>query len=578
MLLRPLHCHRRVSNALKFTHLWSACRQSQVRRYASPASSSPDAQAASSRERSTFYVTTPIFYPNAAPHIGHLYTLVTADIIARHARLAEPDRPVFFLTGTDEHGLKIQRAAETRGMDPLSFCNEISETFRELARVANISYSRFIRTTDEDHRKAVQRLWRDLDNKGFIWKDVYKGYYSVTDECFYTREQVELRDGRYYALETGSVTELSEEENYMFSMSKLGERLGSFYLSEGHDSVVPDSHAFDVTTEVHLGLGDLSVSRPRSRLEWGIPVPDDCDHTIYVWVDALTNYLTATGYPWTETGKEDLARFWPPDVQVVGKDIVRFHAIYFPAMLKALGIQGAKKILVHPHWTVDRKKMSKSVGNVVDPFAVIHELGVDVVRFYLARVGGSYSSDHGTYWSDVQLQKHSGELRSLLGNLYSRTHSTAVMRRLEDYRGIREVTLDAISVDGPTCPWTFEVMNGLESLGSQVGEDLSDFKIKDALDRIVHQLNLVNRMLENVRPWDAATTTGDRAKAIALSSEALRICGVVLQPFIPGKAAELLDGLGVPADEREWRHSGWLAGSVGEYVSSMVLFPKVQKK
>lgn len=246
--------------------------------------------------------------------------------------------------------------------------------------------------------------------KGLIHKDVYKGYYSVTDECFYTREQVqEQPDGTFTSLETGSAVELSEEENYMFPLSELGDALSRLYRANtGRNAIIPLEKKEAVLHEVEAGLDDLSISRPVERLQWGIPVPDDPGHTIYVWIDALTNYLTATGYPWQ--GAERGA--WPPDVQVIGKDIVRyytlclfnpscahcharFHAIYLPAMLLALDIPTSKTLLVHGHWTVSRRKMSKSVGNVVDPFGIMAARGVDVVRFYLARVGGSFGSDHG---------------------------------------------------------------------------------------------------------------------------------------------------------------------------------------
>lgn len=435
--------------------------------------------------------------------------------------------------------------------------------------VANISYTRFIRTTDEDHRKAVQHLWNALVSKGMIKKDIYKGYYAVSDECFYTKSQVFLKDGRYHSIETGNLAELTQEENYTFPLSTLGKDLDSFYNSQGLQTIIPKEQHDSVVKEIQDGLGDLSISRPRSRIRWGIPVPSDPEHTIYVWVDALMNYLTATGYPWSGADITSGNLFWPPDVQVIGKDIVRFHAIYLPAILASLGIPTAKKILVHPHWTVERRKMSKSVGNVINPFQVMEEQGVDVVRFYLARVGGSFESDHD--WSDSQLNKHSGELRSVLGNLYSRTHSTAVMSRFPDY--VRQRTSILRSVEAGAS-WSHDIVYRLSALGSQVDRCLVKFEPGNALNKIVEQLNSVNAMLSEIQPWNKGMASEDGIKAIALSSEALRICGIVLQPFIPAKASELLDALGVPPGEREWRHSGWLEGSASDYESGKVLFPR----
>ncbi|VDC06148.1 unnamed protein product [Peniophora sp. CBMAI 1063] len=512
-------------------------------------------------EQKPFYVTTPIFYPNAAPHIGHLYTLVTADIIARHARLTKPDRPVYFLTGTDEHGLKIQNAARQRGLEPRALCDQLSATFREMADSANISYSRFIRTTDEDHYAAVKHLWQALAAKGLIRKAVYTGYYSVTDECFYTRDQVqEQPDGTFTSLETGSLVELSEEENYMFSLSHLGSALSELYRAKaGGSTIIPAEKQDAVLGEVEAGLEELSISRPVERLQWGIPVPDDPGHTIYVWIDALTNYLTATGYPWQGAERG----VWPPDVQVIGKDIVRFHAIYLPAMLLALNIPTAKSLLVHGHWTVSRRKMSKSVGNVVDPFTIMSARGVDVVRFYLARVGGSYGADHD--WSEEQLDKHAKELRTSIGNLFSRTHSDAVMSRLPDYLERRAAVLESMSNDT-------DVDGELRTLASDVDGHLSRLEIKLALEKVVAQLGKVNALLESTAPWSASTPDSVRARTIALSSETLRIAGIVLQPFMPTKANELLDALGVPAQERAWANAGWRKGSVGMW-KKVALFP-----
>jgi len=338
------------------------------------------------------------------PHIGHLYTLVTTDIFSRHARLARPDSVIGFLTGTDEHGLKIQRAAEAENLEPREFCDRISDRFRDLADKAGTSYTRFIRTSEKDHHYAVQHVWRILDSQGLIYKGSHKGWYSIPDECFYTDNQIERRKSPgstrngsdreiIVSKETGSVVEWTEEENYKFRLSRFRDFLLERYQSDPQVIYPPQQHA-NVLDLLSAPLEDLSVSRPRNRLHWGISVPNDPAHTIYVWFDALINYLTGAGYPW-DTEAQKSQSLWPPDLQVVGKDIIRFHTVYFPAMLQALNLPPPKRLLAHSHWTVNRRKMSKSIGNVVDPFQVMEDFGTDLVRYYLARVGGRFKDDVG---------------------------------------------------------------------------------------------------------------------------------------------------------------------------------------
>ena len=353
------------------------------------------------------YTTTPIFYVNASPHIGHLHSAVLADVFSRWAQwrhsgysditgvLSEGlgETKAVLATGTDEHGIKIQKVAEANNESPRELCDRVSQRFESLAEHAGVQYTRFIRTTDGDHVEAVNEFWKQLEKGGFIYKGTHEGWYSVSDEAFYTAAQIrpnEVDSSKMESIETGSAVEWSSEENYKFKLSAFQQPLLD-WLDANPDAVVPASRRDTLIAEITQGLSDLSVSRPRSRLHWGIPVPSDEHHTIYVWLDALTNYLTVSGYPW----KNEKMGCWPTDVQVIGKDIIRFHAIYFPAFLMALNLPLPKHTVAHGHWTMNKHKMSKSRGNVADPFKAIEKYGRDELRWFLCRVGGNLGSDAG---------------------------------------------------------------------------------------------------------------------------------------------------------------------------------------
>ncbi|KAH9002278.1 tRNA synthetases class I (M)-domain-containing protein [Lactarius hatsudake] len=527
-----------------------------------------------------YYLTTPIFYPNSVPHIGHLYTLVTTDILARHARLSRPDRTVSFLTGTDEHGLKIQKAAEAQNSKPLEFCDRISDRFRVLAGKADASYTRFIRTSEKDHHYAVQHVWHELDSKGLIYKGSHKGWYSISDECFYTDNQVEClgspgsstsrsSEDIVVSKETGSVVEWTEEVNYKFRLSNFRDFLLARYQSDPHAIHPPQQHA-NVLDMLSMPLEDLSVSRPRHRLHWGIAVPNDPAHTVYVWFDALINYLTGAGYPWNAE-KERIESCWPPDLQVVGKDIVRFHAIYFPAMLQALDLPLPKRLLAHSHWTVNRRKMSKSIGNVVDPFQAIDELGADPVRYYLARIGGRFKDD--VDWSSEQLENNASELQSLLGNFYLRITSAAIRKRLpEDFQSCSRETLEQ-SMD---IKKLIEVVDPLESLAAVVDNHLEGLRIAEALEAIISQLKAANAMMNATEPWAKDTPQALIGEVYTLSLETLRVCGILLQPFIPAKAGMLLDAMSISPSERSLQHARYLPGTVSSARPGVKLFSRMR--
>ena len=355
-----------------------------------------------------------------APHIGHLYTLVLADILKRwHALLGEKS---ILCTGTDEHGMKIQQAAAKQGKNARAFCNEMHKPFEALAKEANVDWDHFIRTSEPDHRFAVQHFWLMLRQRDFIYEAKHEGWYSVSDETFYPESSVQLaldpRTGRKHmaSKETGKEVEWTSERNYHFRLSAFKDKLLHFY-KQNPTFITPENRMNDVVQEVSAGLSDLSISRPSERLSWGIPVPDDESQTIYVWLDALINYLTKANYPFQVPGQEDAAG-WPADCHVIGKDIVRFHCIYWPAFLMALDLPLPRQILTHAHWTLGREKMSKSTGVSVNPFFAISRFGPDTMRYYLAIDGGL--KDDASYDNSFIIKRYNTQLKRGLGNLVSR--------------------------------------------------------------------------------------------------------------------------------------------------------------
>ena len=325
-----------------------------------------------------FYITTPIYYPSGNPHMGHAYSSIIADVFARFKRLE--GYSVFFLTGTDEHGLKIQREAEKNKKDPKIFCDELSKKFKNLTKILNLSNTDFIRTTEKRHHKSVEDLWNKLVQSGDIYLDKYSGWYSVSDEAFYDEDEIEIKDGKKYSKTSGSLVDWVEEESFFFKLSAWSEKLLKHY-EDNKNFILPNSRRNEVVNFVKKGLKDLSVSR--TSFSWGIRVPNNQKHVIYVWLDALTNYISALNYP--NTGDEKYKSFWPADLHIIGKDILRFHAIYWPAFLLAANISPPKKIFGHGWILSDDKKMSKSLGNILDPIEIINKYGVDQLRYYLIK-------------------------------------------------------------------------------------------------------------------------------------------------------------------------------------------------
>lgn len=499
-----------------------------------------------------YYITTPIFYVNAEPHVGHFYTMVLTDILKRWQLLK--GRKALLCTGTDEHGMKIQRAAAAANEDPKKFCDEVSEKFKHLAVQANISNDHFVRTTDEDHKEAVQYFWHLLQDRGYIYESKHEGWYCVSDETYYPESAIEKRldpvTGRTFmaSQETGKEVEWTSEANYHFRLSAFKDRLLEHYR-QNPDFIVPVKRMEEVESWVTRGLEDLSVSRPVSRLTWGIGVPQDESQTIYVWLDALVNYITKAGFP--NASFFDGSAGWPADVHVIGKDIMRFHCIYWPAFLLALDLPLPKQILTHAHWTLKQQKMSKSVGNVVSPAFAINRFGVDTMRFYLAHDGGiKEDSDYGNQFI---VERYKKCLSGGLGNLVQRlvkAKAWSVRVAVERARG---GLMDF--------PGSKEQREHLGTTRDSVDLLFDQLNPRSALHEIMSVIFETNKYLHDQAPWAVIKNT-DIAEREAMvdniifdSAEAVRVAGILLQPYMPTKAGEILDILGVDPTRRTFQYA-----------------------
>lgn len=495
-----------------------------------------------------YYVTTPIFYVNAEPHVGHLYTTILADVLKRWAIL-KGDTQASLLTGTDEHGMKVQKAAEGAGLTPKALCDKNATQFQDLCQRAQINYDRFIRTTDPDHKIAVEHFWKELRHKDYIYESKHEGWYSVSDETFYPESQVHLildpSSGRKYqaSKETGKEVEWTSEINYHFRLSAFQDRLLQHY-EKNPDFVVPVQRFNFVKKEVEGGLLDLSVSRPRSRLTWGIPVPEDESQTIYVWLDALINYLTMTGYPWRSTEKRN--QLWPPNVQVIGKDIVRFHTIYWPAFLMALDLPLPKTFLTHAHWTMNRAKMSKSSGNGVNPFAAIHRYGLDAIRYFMVHDGGIV--DDASYDNSFIVERYKKGLQGGLGNLFTRMIRSFRWDIYDSIMAMKGRKLSSLYVDF------------VERTVQQVHAHMDTPDPRAALHAIMSIVYEANRAVMETPPWDLAKYIREHQgskehelmfhKIIYTTVETVRISAIMLQAFMPQSACQILDQLKVDVQHR----------------------------
>ncbi|MCB4821655.1 methionine--tRNA ligase [Roseicella aerolata] len=477
----------------------------------------------------TVYLTTPIYYVNDRPHIGHAYTSLATDVLARWKRLEGHE--VFFLTGTDEHGQKVEKAAQDAGMDPQAFTDQVSEHFRDLAAWMGFSNDDFIRTTEPRHKAACQALWEELVRRDEIYLGHYEGWYAVRDEAFYGADELVERDGVKYA-PSGAPVAWVKEPSYFFRLSRWQDWLLKYY-EENPGFIAPSSRRNEVISFVKAGLQDLSISR--TSFKWGVPVPNDPQHVMYVWLDALTNYITSAGYPDTQAPRW---KFWPADVHFVGKDIVRFHAIYWPAFLAAAGITPPKRVFAHGWWTNEGQKISKSLGNVIDPLKLVEEFGLDPVRYFLLREV-PFGND-GDFQRKALIGRLNGELADALGNLANRTLSL-----------IQRNCGGALPAPAEAGEGDAELLGAIAALPRRVAAHLDAQEFHLALEAIMAEVRAANGYITVQQPWALKKTDPVRMAAVLRHlHSALRVFATLLQPFMPATMAAMLDQLGVPEQAR----------------------------
>ncbi len=478
-----------------------------------------------------FYITTAISYPNGRPHIGHAYEAIAADVIARFQRLR--GRDVFFLTGTDEHGLKMAQAARERGLEPAALADEMSSFFKAMDEKLNISFDRFIRTTEPAHHKASHALWQAMADRGDIYLGHYEGWYSVRDEAYYGEDELIVADSGEKLSPQGTEVQWTVEDSWFFRLSAYQDRLLEHYAANP-DFIRPESRRNEVLRFVEGGLADLSISR--TSFDWGVTVPGSPDHVMYVWVDALTNYLTGIGWPGDQA---TFQRFWPADVHVIGKDIIRFHAVYWPAFLMSAGLPLPRQIFGHGFLLHRGEKMSKSIGNVVDPDRLIAHFGVDQLRYFLLREV-TFGQD-GSYSAEAIVTNVNADLANSFGNLVQRTLSF-IARNCDGIlpSGGKADPADAALLDRVRRAVADELPTHFESLALSHG-----------IEAWLRAVVACNQYIDAQAPWTLRKTDPERMTAVlATLCEAIRLLGVAIQPVIPAAAARLLDMLGVPAGER----------------------------
>ncbi|MET4091234.1 methionine--tRNA ligase [Bradyrhizobium sp. S3.5.5] len=504
-----------------------------LRPVAAPQAATP--VAAPARDN-VFYISTAIAYPNGSPHIGHAYEAISADVLARFARLDGKD--VFFLTGTDEHGQKMVQTAQNEGLTPSALATRNAGRFKEMDERLNVSFDRFIRTTEEQHHRSSQEIWRRMEANGDIYADSYAGWYSVRDEAYYAEDETRLNDDGVRLGPQGTPVEWVEEKSYFFRLSAYQDKLLKLY--EDHPEFIgPDSRKNEVVSFVRGGLRDLSISR--TTFDWGVKVPSDEEHVMYVWVDALTNYITGVGFP-DESDKN--WRYWPADVHIIGKDIIRFHAVYWPAFLMSAGISLPKRVYAHGFLFNRGEKMSKSVGNVVDPFNLADQYGVDQMRYFFLREV-SYGQD-GNYNHEAIVARINADLANDLGNLAQRSLSM-IAKQL-----------------GGVLPEPGVFSDNDKAILAMADSMIAASREAMATQQIHHWLNAVwavvaeaNRYFAGEAPWALAKTDPVRQKTVLyVTAEVVRQIAILAQPAMPTASGLLLDSLGIPAGERNFAMLG----------------------
>ena len=501
-----------------------------------------------------YYITTPIYYVNDSPHIGHAYTSLCCDYIARFKKLDGFN--VRFLTGTDEHGQKVENAANVKQIEPKDFVNEVSKNFLNLTDALNLSNTDFIRTTQDRHIKSCKYLWKKLYNDKHIYLDNYSGWYSVRDETYF--QESELIDGN---APTGAKVEWVEEPSYFFNLSKWQDKLLEFY-NKNPDFILPPSRRNEVLSFVKSGLKDLSISR--TSFNWGIKVPNDEKHIMYVWLDALTNYITYSGYG---TNEKDFKNNWPADLHVVGKDILRFHAVYWPAFLMAADLPLPKRVFAHGWWTNEGEKISKSLGNVIDPFKLIDQYGLDQVRYFLLREvpfgnDGDFSRSH-------LIQRINSELANNLGNLVQRVVSFCLkntMGKVPDHKNkFKKEDLEIIDC--------FETE--LTSLRSLIDKQ----KLDDSLKEIWVKISKSNRYIDEQAPWNLKKEYPLRMDTVLYSLlESIRQIGILTQPIMPYSSNKILDIFTLDTDQRYFSQLGSRLAVGTELIKQDLIFPRIENQ
>jgi methionyl-tRNA synthetase len=487
--------------------------------------------------KTPYYITTPIYYVNDSPHIGHAYTTLACDVLARFKRLDGYD--VKFLTGTDEHGQKVEKSAQAAGMDPSAFTDMVSENFRALSPLLNFSNDDFIRTTEARHKRSCQAIWSKLVQAGDIYLDSYKGWYAVSDEAFYTESELTEGPGGKKIAPTGKEVEWVEEPSYFFRLGDWQDRLLAFYEANP-DFIAPESRRNEVLSFVRGGLRDLSVSR--TTFKWGIPVPGDPDHIMYVWPDALTNYITAAGYP-----DEDGAAFttyWPADLHMVGKDILRFHAVYWPAFLLAAGIPAPKRVFAHGWWTNEGEKISKSLGNVIEPRKLVADYGLDQVRYFLLREV-PFGND-GDFSHRAMVGRMNYDLANQFGNLAQRFLSI-----IAKHCGAK------LPAPGDFTESDKALLGRAGGLLDRLRTHYDAQSFHRALEGTWAVISDANVYVDEQAPWALRKSDPARMKTVLyVLAECLRHLAILTQPVMPDAMGRMLDQLGVPEDARDFSALG----------------------
>jgi methionyl-tRNA synthetase len=485
----------------------------------------------------SFYITTAIAYPNGAPHIGHAYEAIATDAIARFMRLDGYD--VYFLTGTDEHGQKMQQTAVKEGLTPAQLVERNVPRFQAMVKRMDCSNDDFIRTTEERHRRSSAAIWERMEKAGDIYLSKYAGWYSVRDEAFYDEGETTVTEGGARMGPQGTPVEWVEEESYFFKLSAYQDKLLDLYKRQP-DFVLPKERLNEVASFVRGGLQDLSISR--TTFNWGIPVPGNPKHIMYVWVDALTNYITGVGFP--DTDSEQYKRYWPAALHVIGKDIVRFHAVYWPAFLMSAGIELPRRVFSHGFLFNRGEKMSKSVGNVIDPFALADAYGVDPLRYFLLREV-PFGQD-GHYSHEAIVARTNADLANDLGNLAQRSLSM-----------IGKQLGGVLPQPGALNDNDKAMLASADAMLGNAREQMKTQQLHQVLGQVWSVVAEANRYFAGEAPWAAAKTDPQRMGTILyVTAEVIRQVGILAQAFMPGSAKKLLDLLAVPEDERDFSRLG----------------------